>query len=486
MATRHAIGAGLAAALAAAPHRDDAALGDRRRCSASRVGWWALRSLTVLQARSVAARLRDRARSGERRDHVRRSRSASGCSSVWCRSCGSCGSTSTRTLREEGRSGTSSRGTNLLRRGLATAQVAIAFVLLIGAGLLFASFRAVLKLDTGFRSARRRHGVDLAAVGHVQGRCGSRRLHDARAGGASARCPASRAPGLTSSGAVQRRPQRQRDPGRGLPMKPGESLISPVQTLRHRRLLRGDEDSARPRPLLRRARHGELAARRSSSTNGSRRSSGPVRIRSAVACICPRARRTCSQVTPDTKFLTVVGVVKEVQMGDPTAETQARRRVLHSARADSGACGTSSRSGPANRLRRDRSARCARPSRPSIRSCRSIRSTRWRRGWTTVSSAGACRCSWRWRSRSSRCSSRRSGSTACSPTASRSGGARIGIRMALGSSARRGLRPRARRRRAHRGRRPRRRPGESRTSSAGRCKHSSTRCSRPIRPSSGW
>ena len=52
-------------------------------------------------------------------------------------------------LREEGRSGTSSRSTNLLRRGLAVAQVTIAFVLLIGAGLLLASFRNVLKIDPG-------------------------------------------------------------------------------------------------------------------------------------------------------------------------------------------------------------------------------------------------------------------------------------------------------------------------------------------------
>ena len=54
-------------------------------------------------------------------------------------------------LREEGRSGTSGRGTQLVRRGLVTAQVAIALVLLMGAGLLFASFRQVLSVDPGFR-----------------------------------------------------------------------------------------------------------------------------------------------------------------------------------------------------------------------------------------------------------------------------------------------------------------------------------------------
>jgi predicted permease len=55
-----------------------------------------------------------------------------------------------RTLREEGRSGTAGRKTMLVRRTLATVQVALAFVLLLAAGLLLASFRAVLKIDPGF------------------------------------------------------------------------------------------------------------------------------------------------------------------------------------------------------------------------------------------------------------------------------------------------------------------------------------------------
>jgi predicted permease len=54
-------------------------------------------------------------------------------------------------LREEGRSGTSGRGTRLLRRGLVVAQVAFAFVLLAGAGLLFSSFQRVLAVDPGFK-----------------------------------------------------------------------------------------------------------------------------------------------------------------------------------------------------------------------------------------------------------------------------------------------------------------------------------------------
>jgi predicted permease len=55
-------------------------------------------------------------------------------------------------LGDEGRTTTTGRGARRLRRSLVVAQVAFAFVLLIGAGLLFASFRRVLAVDPGFRS----------------------------------------------------------------------------------------------------------------------------------------------------------------------------------------------------------------------------------------------------------------------------------------------------------------------------------------------
>src|SRR4051794_16278687 len=57
-------------------------------------------------------------------------------------------------LREEGRSGTAGRGARALRRSLVVAQVAFAFVLLIGAGLLFASFRQILAVQPGFNPDR--------------------------------------------------------------------------------------------------------------------------------------------------------------------------------------------------------------------------------------------------------------------------------------------------------------------------------------------
>lgn len=53
-------------------------------------------------------------------------------------------------FREEGRSGTSSRGARTVRRLLVASQVAFAFMLLAGAGLLLMSFQRVLAVDPGF------------------------------------------------------------------------------------------------------------------------------------------------------------------------------------------------------------------------------------------------------------------------------------------------------------------------------------------------
>ncbi len=54
-------------------------------------------------------------------------------------------------FRMEGRTGTASRRAVLVRNTLVTSQVALAFVLLIGAGLMLLSFRAALGVDPGFQ-----------------------------------------------------------------------------------------------------------------------------------------------------------------------------------------------------------------------------------------------------------------------------------------------------------------------------------------------
>src|SRR5690606_38208812 len=58
-----------------------------------------------------------------------------------------------RVLREERRTGTAGRGARLTRRTLVVAQVAVACVLLVGAGLLLASFARLLAVDPGFQPA---------------------------------------------------------------------------------------------------------------------------------------------------------------------------------------------------------------------------------------------------------------------------------------------------------------------------------------------
>ncbi len=55
-------------------------------------------------------------------------------------------------IREEGRSGTPTRRARATRRLLVGSQVAFALVLLMGAGLLLASFERVLAVDLGFRA----------------------------------------------------------------------------------------------------------------------------------------------------------------------------------------------------------------------------------------------------------------------------------------------------------------------------------------------
>jgi predicted permease len=128
-------------------------------------------------------------------------------------------------LREESRGGTASRGTNIVRRGLAMAQVTIAFVLLIGAGLLAASFRQALRLDLGFTPT----GVVTGAISLPRAA-----YPDATVEPLADRLLASvRAiPGVHGAGITTTVPLAGDHNGsvmlaEGYQMKPGESLISP-------------------------------------------------------------------------------------------------------------------------------------------------------------------------------------------------------------------------------------------------------------------
>jgi predicted permease len=131
-------------------------------------------------------------------------------------------------FREESRSGTSSRGARLVRRGLVASQVAFAFMLLIGAGLLLASFARVLAIKPGFEpdpvltarvappAARYEGGAELRTFA-------SRLLERLRA-----------LPGVEDAGITSHIPfggdySDSVILAEGYRMAPGESLISPYR-----------------------------------------------------------------------------------------------------------------------------------------------------------------------------------------------------------------------------------------------------------------
>jgi predicted permease len=131
-------------------------------------------------------------------------------------------------IREEGRSGTASRGARLVRRILVASQVAFAFMLLAAAGLLLASFQRVLRVDPGFKTDHVLTGnVTLPASRYkddaAQRTFMARALERVRA-----------LPGVVQAGATTTIPFGGANSdsvilAEGYQMKPGESLISPAQ-----------------------------------------------------------------------------------------------------------------------------------------------------------------------------------------------------------------------------------------------------------------
>ncbi len=133
-------------------------------------------------------------------------------------------------FREESRSGTAGRGARLVRRALVASQVAFAFMLLVGAGLLLASFQRVLAISPGFTpenvvTARislpgLRYADDSAAYAFS-----SRLLERVRS------LPGVRQAGLTSNLPFSGDYSDSVILAEGYKMSPGESLISPFQTV---------------------------------------------------------------------------------------------------------------------------------------------------------------------------------------------------------------------------------------------------------------
>jgi len=222
----------------------------------------------------------------------------------------------TTVLREEGRSGTSGRGARTLRRTLVVAQVAFAFVLLIGAGLLFASFRQVLAVDPGFTS----EGVLTASIGLPRARYDT----DAKlVGFTNEALRGLRAlPGVTAAGATDTIPFGGNNSdsvilAEGYQMKPGESVISPnavnvtpgyFEAMKARlvagRFIDDRDGASAPKVIM----VDDTLAKRfwPGQDPIGRRMYKPNDINNLLA------------ITPQTVFFTVIGVVHDLKLHDLT------------------------------------------------------------------------------------------------------------------------------------------------------------------------
>jgi predicted permease len=221
----------------------------------------------------------------------------------------------TMVLREEGRSATTGRGARTLRRALVVAQVGFAFVLLIGAGLLLASFRQVLAVDPGFRA----DGVLTASISLPRSRYNAQALH-AFTNDALRRLRT--LPGVVAAGATNTIPFGGNNSdsvilAEGYQMKPGESVISPSQVVvtpgyfeaTGVKLVRGrffdERDSAAaPKAII----VDETLARRfwPGQDPVGRRMYKPEDINNLLA------------VTEKTEWLHVVGVIGDIKLHDLT------------------------------------------------------------------------------------------------------------------------------------------------------------------------
>jgi predicted permease len=215
-------------------------------------------------------------------------------------------------FREESRSGTSGRSARAFRRALVASQVAFAFMLLVGAGLLFASFERVLAVKPGFGPEH----VLTARVAPPRSRY---------AGDAELRTFAARLlervrslPGVTAAALTASAPfgDDLSDSvilAEGYQMASGESLISPFRVevtpgyfetlgiaLREGRTFTDSDTETSPRVVI----VDEKLARRFWGTTS------PIGRRMYL----PDNAQDLTRPGPNVRWLTVVGVVDEVRM----------------------------------------------------------------------------------------------------------------------------------------------------------------------------
>jgi predicted permease len=215
-------------------------------------------------------------------------------------------------LRQEGRSGTATRGARLVRYSLVAAEVALAFLLLVGAGLLLASFQRVLGVRPGFEPK----GVLTASVAMPDSRYKDDPALVAfidRALGAVRALPGVTAAGVTSSIPFGGSYSDSAIMAEGYTMAPGESIIAPNQLIvspgyfeaMRIPLVKGRMFDARDKADVPRVAivDEELARRFWKGRD-------PIGKRMFL----PSSAEDLITPGPKSIFLTVVGVVKEVKL----------------------------------------------------------------------------------------------------------------------------------------------------------------------------
>jgi predicted permease len=220
-------------------------------------------------------------------------------------------------VREAGRSGTTGRRARAVRRLLVTGQVALAFMLLAGAGLLVASFERVMAIDPGFEPESVLTGmVNLPEARYKEDytlrTLASRLLERARA-----------VPGVTHAALADSIPFGQEFSAKGIfaegyVMAPGESVLAPnalvvtpgyfetmrISLVRGRYFTDGDTDKSTRVAIV-----DEKLARKFWPQ------ADPIGKR----IFLPSDIDNVSKITEKRQFINVVGVVRTVQLYGPAA-----------------------------------------------------------------------------------------------------------------------------------------------------------------------
>jgi predicted permease len=218
-------------------------------------------------------------------------------------------------LREESRGGTAGRRANLVRRVLATVQIALALLLLVGAGLLFASFRAVMRLDLGFQPAQV-HTSALNLPGSAYPDAKARIAFEQRALTALRALPGVEAAGGTTLLPFSGNVSNNVIMAEGYVMKPGESLIAP--------------SSGTAAAGYFEAMHIPIVKGRAFDARDTAEATKVVIVDEKLASkfwpdqdplgrrlYFPDDPKDLTKITPNTRFLTVVGVTANVEMFPP-------------------------------------------------------------------------------------------------------------------------------------------------------------------------